>query len=180
MRPTPWGAYRLGHLDQHVIITCPLAQAATRLAAFFRSHASSDADADADVVRLALHVKADIPLVRSIEFERPVIATIVAHRISGDMEPRFRIDWAPQQPGPFPVFSGELVVEGTEDYDAFTLRLIGDYTPPLGAIGQGFDATVGHHIAQATGRDLLGQIRSAIEHDFVTAEADKQRANGGR
>ena len=89
------------------------------------------------------------------------------------MTPRYNVEWAPETPGPFPLFRGELVVEGMDDYDSFRLLLTGDYTPPLGVVGKSFDAAVGHRVAQATAHDLLDRIRILTEEDFGADEAAK-------
>ncbi len=163
----------MGNLDQHVTIACPLAQAAMRLTHFFKANGNGKDD----VAKLALHAGVEVPgRAEPIELQRSVIATIELHPELGDMEPRYRLAWAPAVPGPFPSFAGELIVGGTEDYDSFSLRLIGDYTPPLGLVGQGFDAVVGKHIASATADDLLHRIRDAIEREFRADEANKHGA----
>jgi hypothetical protein len=141
-----------------------------RLANFLRASGSEDGETAA----LSLHIDLGLPgRALPIEMQRSVIATVRLHHEPGDMEPRYRVSWAPEVAGPFPSFSGELVVEGADDYDSFDLRLSGDYTPPLGLLGQGFDAILGKHIATATAENLLHSIRDAIERDFQTDEAAK-------
>ncbi len=141
-----------------------------RLNRFFREHGNPEGD----TAKLELRIEANLPRTpASLTLQREVIATIQAHHLPADMEPRYRVQWAPEVPGPFPLFSGELVVEGLEDYDSFRLRLRGDYTPPLGLLGQGFDTVIGNHIAQATASDLLQRVREIIERDFRADETAK-------
>ena len=165
----------MSHLEQQVTVTCPLAQAAMRLRHFFREQGNRDGD----TARLGLRIELGIPgIPTQLSLERAVIATIRPQRLALDMEPRYSVQWTPEEPGPFPLFSGELVVESTDDYDSFGLRLSGRYTPPLGLVGQGFDIAMGNHVAQAAASDLLHRIKDAIERDFQADEAGKGFAVG--
>jgi len=74
-----------------------------------------------------------------------------------------RVEWSPKGGGPFPTFKGALTISEDEDYGTCVLTLSGEYEPPLGVVGKGFDAIVGRHIAIATTRRLLGQIRDGME-----------------
>jgi hypothetical protein len=160
----------MSQLDQEVTVTCPLAQAAARLRHFFKEHGNPDGDTS----KLTLRIEVNIPGVPTpLTLQRAVIATIQLHHLPSDMEPRYQVQWAPEVPGPFPLFAGELVVESMDDYDSFRLRLKGAYTPPLGLVGQGFDNAMGNHVAQATAADLLHRIRDVIERDYQANEALK-------
>jgi hypothetical protein len=157
-------------LEQQVTVTCPLAQAATRLRNFF----SANGNPDGDTAKLTLRIEVGIPgLPTQLTLQRAVLATLQPHHLPADMEPRYSVQWAPEVPGPFPLFSGELVVESTDDYDSFGLRLSGNYTPPLGLVGQGFDMAMGNRVAQAAASDLLHRIKDLIERDFQADEALK-------
>jgi hypothetical protein len=150
-----------------------LAQAARRLAQFFRANGNESGD----TAKFVLGIDLDIPgRAQPIALQRSVVATLQSHHQAGDMEPRYRLQWAPEVAGPFPLFSGELTVGGTEDYDSFVLHLKGDYAPPLGLLGQGFDAVLGKHIAAATADNFLHVIRNAIERDYREDEAGKHLA----
>lgn len=158
-------------LDQRVIILCPLAQAAARLRQFFHGNGN----AEPDTVRLVLHANVDIPGVSTPGgLERAVIATIQPRHLAADMTPRYSVQWAPETPGPFPLFAGELFVDCGDDYDTFRLRLSGEYKPPLGLLGKGFDAVVGRRIAQATASDLLRRIKDLVERQFAADEERKR------
>lgn len=160
----------MSQLEQQVTVACPLAQAASRLKHFFREHGNPDGD----TAKLELRIEVNIPGMASpLRFGRAVIATIQPHHLPADMEPRYAVQWAPEVPGPFPLFSGELLVESMDDYDSFRLRLSGSYTPPLGLVGQGFDHAVGNHVAQTTAANLLDRIKDVIERDFAADEAGK-------
>ncbi len=162
----------MSKLDQSVAVMCPLAQAAARLKQFF----AKNGDAEGDAAKLSLQVDIDVPgLSLPLSLKRGVVATIQPHHLPADMEPRYVVKWAPEKPGPFPLFAGELLVEGRDDYDSFTLRLRGDYTPPLGALGEGFDMTVGNRIAAAAAGNLLRRICDEIVRDYQRDEAEKRR-----
>jgi hypothetical protein len=66
-----------------------------------------------------------------------------------------------------------LTVRAAEDEHAFWLGLDGTYEPPIGLIGEAFDAVVGQNIARATALDLLGRMKSSLE------EAARADAAGG-
>ena len=89
------------------------------------------------------------------------------------MTPRYSVAWAPEDPGPFPLFAGELRVENAEDYDAFWLVLEGSYEPPLGLVGAAFDRIAGARIAAICARNLLARIADEIETEFTEDEARK-------
>jgi hypothetical protein len=119
-----------------------------------------------------------------LRVKRAVIVTLQLHQLQGDMEPRYLVQWAPAEPGPFPLFAGELRLEGDEDYDSFNLVLDGSYEPPLGLVGAGFDAIVGSHIAGICARNLLSTLAERIERAFAldetrkASEQERSRADG--
>jgi hypothetical protein len=164
----------MSHLDAHVSVRCPLAQGAKRLGGLF----AKNGNADGDTALLDLRVDVAVPgLPSALHLEREVVATMQFRQPPGDMTPHFDVQWAPRTPGPFPLFAGRLSIEAADDYDSFTLALRGDYDPPLGLVGKGFDAAVGNTIANATALDLLERIKSRIEADFRADEARKPGAH---
>lgn len=148
------------HFEKRITIKCPLGQAAKRLDRFMKKHGSPSGD----VLKLTL---------RFDRIERNVIATVQQLRRIGDMEPHYSIQWAPEKPGPFPLFVGELSVGGEDDYDSFTLSLKGAYDAPLGALGDAFDFVAGKEIANVTARNLLQDIRIFVENDYREDEKHK-------
>ena len=125
---------------------------------------------------MKLHLGIDVALPGSntaVTVKRAVIATIAPHHLAADMTPRYRVQWAPEVPGPLPLFSGELLIGAGSDFDSFSLQLSGGYTPPLGHFGEGFDLAIGHRIANATADDLLANMKRAIEREFRADEARK-------
>jgi hypothetical protein len=162
-------------IAQRTLVQCPSAQAARRLGDFFRAHGNPDGD----TARLPLWTEVAVPgLPTPLHLERNVVATLQAQHRPGDMTPRYHVQWAPAEPGPFPLFAGELHVENDEDYDAFWLALKGTYEPPMGLVGAAFDAIVGSRIAAVCARNLLARIAEAIETEYGADEARKATIAG--
>ena len=98
-----------------------------------------------------------------VYFDRDVLVEAHRARDAGNLNDVVSIKWTPEGTRAFPCFSGTLMVCGDDDPSRSYIELDGFYAPPLGAAGQAFDATIGHHIAQATARELLADIKTAIE-----------------
>jgi hypothetical protein len=80
---------------------------------------------------------------------------------------KIRIEWkASKAPGLFPLMTAEITVFPLTPYET-QLDLVGEYEPPLGALGGIIDAAIGHRIAEATVHqfvsDLAAYLTSAIE-----------------
>jgi hypothetical protein len=166
----------MSHLNAHIIVACPPAQAGSRLKAFLRDRGNRDGG----IAKFALSIDVEVPgLPIPLKLQRSIIATIQPHHAAGDMEPRYSVQWAPEHPGQFPLFAGEFIIEGTGDYQSFIIRIVGAYTPPLGVFGKGFDAAIGNRIAQTVANDLLRRMRDTIEHDYRADEEQKRPATQG-
>ena len=98
-------------------------------------------------------------------FDRDVLVEARRARDEANLNDVVSIKWTPEGTGVFPRFSGTLIVFGEEDPSRSYIELDGSYAPPLGAAGQVFDAAIGHHIAQAAARELLADIKTAIERN---------------
>jgi hypothetical protein len=163
----------MSNIEQRRSVACPLAQAGMRLKQFFSLHGNREGD----IAKLTIGIDLEVPgLAVPLALTRAVVVTIQPHHLPADMEPRYRVQWAPERPGPFPLFSGELIVESADDYNSFILCIAGNYTPPLGVVGQGFDAVVGNRVAQSTVEGLLQRIGGSIELEFAADEAKKHVA----
>ena len=77
------------------------------------------------------------------------------------------IEIRPHGGGPYPVLKGTLTAED-DGPNYCRLELDGAYDPPLGVGAAVFDAVVGHSIAVAAIRHLLGEIKLAFEYAFLT------------
>ena len=149
----------MSYLTQRISVACPLAEAPAYLRRYFRVHG----DRSGEIARLALRVDVHVPgLPVALSLERSVIATVQEHSLRSEPLPRFTVQWAPEHPGPFPLFSGELVLE-PEGTAGFALHLSGDYEPPLAFAGKVFDGAIGNRVATETARDLLERIGGFIE-----------------
>ena len=80
------------------------------------------------------------------------------------------VRWTPGTGGVYPSFDGELrVLPGAHSYSS-VLELVGHYAPPLGVLGMGFDAAVGHRIAEATIKYLLeGLVSGIVAREHATS-----------
>jgi hypothetical protein len=140
-------------LREEISINCPVTQARRHVDDFFKEHA-----------RLTLRVPLHIPgLQTGLLMRREANATLRRAPAEGDAYDAFTVSWEAVGGGPFPRFAGMVDIEGDEDDDSFRLVLRGSYDPPLGTVGEAFDAVVGRWIAIATARDLLDRIREAVE-----------------
>jgi hypothetical protein len=158
-------------LSERILVEVPAAQSQARLAAYFHS-LKGRRDG---TVRIALSLPVTFPgLAIPLSLQRSVVATFSPLRLPGDIGPRREVHWAPLRPGPFPTFHGELMVEPAEGAEAFWLKLQGTYEPPIGLIGEAFDAIVGRNIARATALDLLGRIKASLEDATRGHETDAE------
>jgi nucleotide-binding universal stress UspA family protein len=60
-------------------------------------------------------------------------------------------------------FKSALLVRGAEDPSRSYIELDGTYVPPLGTIGEVFDAAIGHQIPQSSAREFLRDLKRTIE-----------------
>jgi hypothetical protein len=131
-------------------------QSMDRLEQFFASLQGKDG-----VARIRLRVPTDGPT-RGLSIDREVRVEARRTRGGASLGDLMLITWMPEGTGVFPAFDGILIVRAGEG-NASSLELDGNYTPPFGAAGQIFDAAIGHRIAQATARELLKDLKRAIE-----------------
>jgi hypothetical protein len=150
-------------LREEIYVNCPVNQARRHLEAFFREHQM-----------ITLRVPMVIPgLKMGVLVQRDVRATVRQIRAASDAFDTLSVSWEAVGGGPFPRFEGTIDVKADEDYESFRLVLHGRYDPPLGMAGEAFDAVVGRWVAIAAVRDLLGQIRDAVEASYRALEAGK-------
>jgi hypothetical protein len=160
----------MSNLSAKVTVACPLSQADRYVRRYFRERGSDDGS----VARLKL--TADVSLLKngpSLAFERPAIATITPRLAPGDMLESYAVTWASDGGGPYPTFVGSLRIGAMDDYESFELILDGRYEPPLGVLGDQFDAVLGHRVAQSTALHFLHGIERAIEASFQSEEKKK-------
>ena len=85
----------------------------------------------------------------------------------------WKIHWSPEGGGLYPDFDGQLCVRAGDDFTGCALELEGSYAPPLGAIGEAFDALAGKHIAESTAQTLLQSIAARMLERHAREEAAK-------
>lgn len=151
-------------LREEIYVNCPVNQALRYLNTFFSLHG-----------RLALRAPLPVPGLRDGLFiHRDVSAMLKRVPAEGDAYDMFSVHWEAVGGGPFPRFNGTIEVKTEDDEQSFRLVLKGYYEPPLGVVGEAFDAVVGRWIAIATVRDLLERIRAAIESSYRTEEGRRE------
>jgi hypothetical protein len=152
----------MSRVEQSIAVRCPLAIGHAHLDNWFRAHASPDGER----ATLALVVTAAIVgLEKPMSLHRSVVATLRKPPASASGDASYRVQWEPETPGPFPLFTGELFVEAVSAREALSLRLHGVYTPPLAFLGKGHDL-IGNRLAVATADELLLRMREFIERDY--------------
>lgn len=143
-------------LRDHIAVSCPIAEAQSRLETFFAKNRGSDG-----VTHLGLRVPlGGIADGLALEHE----ANVEARRGRDDqnLNDLIRIRWQPEGGGPYPSFEGTLVTWAEHDPTETFIELDGTYTPPLGAGGEAFDASLGRAIAHRTARAFLEDVGRAI------------------
>jgi hypothetical protein len=146
-------------LRDTICIDRPAEETAVGLERFFESLTGSDGIA---------HLRLRVPVGGAtrnygIYLDRDVLVEARRARDEQNLNDVIRIDWSPEGAAVFPRFSGTLLVCGREGPGRSYIELDGSYAPPLGSAGQIFDAAIGHRIAKATARELLADVKAAIE-----------------
>jgi hypothetical protein len=100
---------------------------------------------------------------RGVTISRDVVVTLapVGEELNRQIQ-QMSLRWSPKGGGPFPNFNGFLTLRA-EGAGRCAMILEGDYEPPLGLIGEVFDAALGRRIAHATALELLRRLKSAME-----------------
>jgi hypothetical protein len=84
----------------------------------------------------------------------------------------YAIFWHPVEPGPFPLLSGTVFIGASETHeDQSIVTLDGHYHPPLGVVGEMFDALVGKHIAETSASDLMDRVAADLGNVVVPVSA---------
>ncbi|HEY1728362.1 MAG TPA: hypothetical protein VGG22_08325 [Candidatus Baltobacteraceae bacterium] len=117
-------------------------------------------------------LKLSVPLAKlgfgaNLGIEREVdVSFVPLHGHKGErlLHDELQFVWEPSGGGPFPTFTGSLKMHpvglNTE------IVLSGEYQPPLGLVGEAFDAVIGKRIAEATAKMLLEMLQQELEADF--------------
>jgi hypothetical protein len=122
--------------------------------------------------RLMLNVPfSSLGIPSSFGIEREVEVDFVpfrGHKGERLLHDELKMRWTPIGGGPLPTFNGSLKMhpEGGKT----ELVLAGEYEPPMGKMGEVFDAVIGKRIAEATAQALLHQLKENIEADFLAVK----------
>lgn len=147
----------MARLHDSLQVGKPPKQTMLGLEQFFESLRGKDG-----VARLRLRVPTDGPTA-GLSIDRQVCVEARRTRGEASLDDLMLVTWMPEGTGVFPTFEGILIVRENADGNVSSIELDGNYTPPFGAAGQIFDAAIGHRIAQATARELLKDLKRAIE-----------------
>jgi len=132
-------------LHEYTTVLCDFDKVSDRLYAHF--------DGDAAIVPLRVKV-GDLHVEREVEIHLADRPGYPGYRL-------LNVSWEPKDGGPYPTFTGTLSI-AQEGAGWSRIDLDGSYTPPFGAFGAAFDATVGHRIAQATATELLAEFKRLL------------------
>ncbi len=151
-------------LRDSVSVNCSCVQAEQALPRVFASHRAADGS-----IRLPLRVSLrHFGLPDELAVERDVTVHVRKQRDEANLNDIFKIDWSPANDGPYPSFSGSLIVWGEDDPRHSFIEVMGSYEPPFGTMGELFDAAMGYRIAKHTAHEFLIALASQIER--VAAE----------
>jgi hypothetical protein len=103
----------------------------------------------------------DFGLPDDLRIERDVSVRVEKRRDAENINEEIAIGWIPTDEGPFPSFTGRLIVWSEEDLEKSFVQLEGSYEAPLGTAGKAFDAAIGWLIAKRTAQTFLNNLRDA-------------------
>lgn len=151
------------HLSHSV--TCAAGQAPRYFERFFTEHAQEG------VVMVALRAPIALPGLPPLMLSRDCLVRLRPAPGAGAAGTTCDVVWEPAGGGPFPRFAGTIAVAG--DGAACALVLNGTYDAPAEGDGRPFDATLGHAVAESTGRDVLERLGSYIDRTARAVDAAK-------
>jgi hypothetical protein len=164
-------AWAMSELVRTVHVLCPVSQARMHLDAYFDEHTHQlpSGEKVTDIMLTAPGFPGGASLQKTVD------VNIQRHARPVDAFDTISVDWEVPGVAIYPQFHGILNVEGSDDYNSFSLALRGTYDPPGGFVGEVFDKAIGHRVAEATADHLLNEIRDSIERGFHNVEASKPR-----
>ncbi|MBV8583507.1 MAG: hypothetical protein JO241_05875 [Candidatus Eremiobacteraeota bacterium] len=107
----------------------------------------------------------------SLGLEREVDVAFLplrGHKGERLLHDELQLSWTPTGGGPFPNFTGALKMHPLGNDTELVLS--GEYQPPMGVVGEAFDAVIGKRMSEATAQELLEAIRSGLEADFAAVK----------
>lgn len=144
-------------LRETIAVPAPASATQENILRYFESRRTVDGSAT-----IPLHVSLrDFGLPDALALERDVAVTVSKLRDAETFNEDIFIKWTPVDAGPYPTFTGRLLIWSEDDPQESFIQLDGMYQPPLGAFGQVFDAAIGYLIAQFTARAFLRDLKDA-------------------
>jgi hypothetical protein len=114
-------------------------------------------------VRMTLEVPLDdFGLPTHVALASDVEISVSRERDEDNLNDVFRVAWSPARGGPFPDFSGTLIVWSEDDPSEGFIELHGEYEPPATVLGEAYDAAIGHLIAERTAKHFLERVADGI------------------
>lgn len=147
------------HLRERTVVNCPIDEAEARLSAYLESLRDAGGTAR---VRLRVRVRGSSAAL-GLSLDREVRVEATRARDEQGLKDVTRIAWRPEGKAVFPPFEGTLAVRAGEDGKTSRIELDGEYLPPFGAAGQIFNEMIGRRLAASTARELLADVKRAIE-----------------
>jgi hypothetical protein len=147
------------HVRAIAALDCAASNAETLIPKFFELQKDRSG-----ATRMLLQVPLDdFGLGTKIGIARDVEVRVERGRDDENLNDVFRVTWVPADGGPFPDFKGTMTVWCEDDPTRAYLELSGDYEPPLGnVVGEAFDATIGHLIAERTAKQFVERVADGI------------------
>ena len=155
-------------IQERVYVSCPFGKAPSYLN-YYLDELAKSSGTDGAVLRLSVPL-AEFGIPSNLSVFRDVVAAFEPPDEKVYGLARTPVRWKPEGGGPFPDFSGVITVEQDERYGSCALVLEGSYKPPLGTVGEVFDAAMGRRIAKRTARELLRMLRKRLEADWSSAQ----------
>lgn len=114
-------------------------------------------------IRMVLEVPLeDFGLPTHVAIAREVEIRVEEERDEENLNNVFRVVWSPAGGGPFPDFTGTMIVWSEDDPAAGFIELTGEYEPPGTVLGEAFDAAIGHLIAERTAKHFLERVADGV------------------
>jgi len=145
----------MGYIVIEQEIECPPAAALQRIYRAF------GAERPASVTHTLSVPFGELGLPNIGEFAKDVVVTLGEPNHESFLT-RVPLQWHVPGSSVFPVFEGFFEIQPEASWQ-IQLAIIGDYRPPLGAVGALIDAAAGRKIAEATIRHLLNEISSVVQ-----------------
>jgi hypothetical protein len=145
-------------LQEAIDVPLPAAATQDNILRYFASRRREDGTSSISL-RVPLR---EFGLPNALDIEHQVEVHVAKQRDLENINEEIAVSWAPAEDGPYPKFSGRLIVWSEEHPEKSFIELRGEYEPPLGDAGRLFDAAIGKDVAQRTAQAFLADLRDAV------------------